>query len=237
MQTLKVLSLLLAYPRDELWDGFGEMRQILADEALLPEGARREVEALIDSLETSEPMHAQSAYVGLFDRGRHLSLHLFEHLIGESRDRGAAMVNLVEHYRACGYQLAARELPDYVPLVLEFLSLRPREEAEEMLGEAMPVLTLLGERLRQRDSLYAAPFEALQAVFGEAEDAERLRRMAAEEGPDETVTRMDDIWEEEQVTFMPGPDGQGCPATESSQPTTQTVQWVERPRRATAPNG
>ncbi len=234
MKTFKVLSLLLEYPPPELWEALPEMRRILDVERLIPEPARSGVYALIDDLEHTDVMEAQATYVGLFDRGRHLSLHLFEHLIGESRDRGTAMVQLIEHYRACGFELGARELPDHVPLILEFLSRRTWSEAQEMLGEAMPVLTLLGERLRQRDSRYGAVFEALEAAIGPAEEADQLRRMAAEEGPDETVTRMDEIWEEEQVTFMPGAGAGGCSPQE---PATQPIQWVQRPGRPAAAAG
>src|SRR5690606_22565757 len=99
------------------------------------------------------------------------------------------------------FELAARELPDYLPLVLEFLAERPLPEALEMLGEAMPVLTLLGARLRERKSRYAAVFEALEGIGGAPEEAEALKRQAATEGPDEALVDMDKIWQEEPVSF------------------------------------
>ena len=114
------------------------------------------------------------------------------------------MVTLMEHYHAAGFELTARELPDYLPLVLEFAAERPPAEALEILGEAMPVLTMIGARLQARNSAYAAVFDALEAIVGTPDDADVLRREVATEGPDETIVKMDEIWEEEPVTFTEG---------------------------------
>src|SRR5690606_31760887 len=153
----------------------GELGAPLAADGILPPAGRRELEALIAELAALDLIDAQERYVELFDRGRKLSLHVFEHTHAESRDRGPAMVELMRHYEAAGFELAARELPDYLPLVLEFLAERPLPEALEMLGEAMPVLTLLGARLRERKSRYAAVFEALEGIGGAPEEAEALK--------------------------------------------------------------
>jgi hypothetical protein len=88
----------------------------------------------------NRPDGIAGAYVRLFDRGRALSLHLFEHIHGESRDRGQAMVNLLEVYRQHGFELSARELPDYMPLFLEYLAQRPQEEALDMLADTLHVM-------------------------------------------------------------------------------------------------
>jgi nitrate reductase delta subunit len=113
------------------------------------------------------------------------------------------MVNLMNLYRANGFEIAARELPDYVPLFLEYLSQRPREEASQLLRDAMPVLSLLGARLAERESPYRAIFDALAGFAGEPEGLEAIRAKAQSEGPDETVIHTDKIWEEEAVSFMP----------------------------------
>ena len=178
---------------------------------MLPAPLQGRLEALMTGLTAQSLYDLQERYVTLFDRGRALSLHLFEHVHGESRDRGQAMVDLLELYRAGGLELAARELPDYLPLMLEFLSTRPQAEAQELLDDAMAVIVLLGARLAERGSDYALLFEALEALAGSPAEAEQLRRMAATEGPDETIEKMDEIWAEEAVSFThQGADSETC---------------------------
>ena len=140
-------------------------------------------------------MALQEQYVATFDRGRALSLHLFEHIHGESRDRGQAMVNLLEVYRKHGFELNARELPDYIPLFLEYLAQRPVEEALDLLAETAHVLTLLGARLAERGNDYHAVFDALTALVGEPDDSAEIRHQAATEGPDQAIVNMDKIWD------------------------------------------
>jgi len=201
MLTFKVLSLLLRYPTAEVHAALPELVAVLEHDNALQPARRRELIELVGELAAMDVIAAQERYSELFDRGRKLSLHIFEHTHGESRDRGPAMVELMKHYHACGYELAARELPDYVPLVLEFLAERPLDEAVEMLGEAMPVIVMLAARLKSRGSRYAAVLEALEAIAGGSEDADELRRQVSYEGPDEALVNMDKIWEEEAVTF------------------------------------
>ena len=200
--TLKVLSRLMMYPTAELLAAVEEMRQIIDAENALGSTVHAGLLAFINQFEEREIGAIQEEYVALFDRGRALSLHLFEHVHGESRDRGQAMVDLINLYKEHGLELDARELPDYLPLVLEYLSERPPEDTFELLGDAMPIIVLLGARLRERDSSYAKLFEALEALVGSPENAEDLREAAAQEGPDQTLVNMDEIWEEEQVRFM-----------------------------------
>ena len=113
-------------------------------------------------------MTAEERYVDLFDRGRALSLHLFEHLHGESRDRGEAMVELKQLYERAGFELSARELPDYLPVVLEYLSCRDLAEAREMLADCGHILTTIGRSLVARRSRYAAVLQALIVIAGES---------------------------------------------------------------------
>ena len=212
--TLRILSRLMSYPTAALQAAVPEMCDTLEQDDLLESGLREAVQAFARELGQRPLTEIQEDYVSLFDRGRALSLHLFEHVHGESRDRGQAMVDLLELYRRGGLELDARELPDYLPLMLEFLSTRSRDEADELLGDAMAIVILLGARLRQRGSGYAVLFEALEAVFGGMEDADQLRDVAAREGPDETIENMDAIWEEEQVVFMGNQDpASGCSDT------------------------
>lgn len=202
MLTLKVLSALLGYPQAETLAALDEMAEAVAREKLLPPARTAALLALIESWRSTDLLDLQESYVALFDRGRNLSLHIFEHVHGESRDRGQAMVDLLALYESHGFEIATRELPDYIPLFLEYLSRQPRAEVVSLLQDAMPVLSLLGARLAERDSPYHVLFDALAGIAGEPAGAEHIRSQAAAEGPDATLLHMDEIWEEEAVSFM-----------------------------------
>jgi nitrate reductase molybdenum cofactor assembly chaperone len=149
-RTFKALSALLGYPTTELQSSVGEIRTVLAEEHIVPRASRRALEGLLTELETEDIYDLQERYVLLFDRSRSLSLHLFEHVHGESRDRGQAMLDLAALYGRHGLIVSARELPDYLPLFLEFLSCRPVDEARLQLGEPAHIIAALADRLRRR---------------------------------------------------------------------------------------
>ena len=178
-------------------------------------------------------MDLQEQYIRLFDRGRALSLHLFEHIYGESRDRGQAMVDLLAVYRQHGFELNTRELPDYIPLFLEYLAQRPESEALNLLTDAMHVIALLGARLAERGSDYHVVFTALSALVGEPADIAAIRRQVADEGPDQTVVNMDQIWEEEAVTFLGNQDGCGMDNPRPGAP--QPMRWIPPSSPSPAP--
>ena len=136
MITYRVLARLLGYPDDALVASVSEMRRLLRADNLLAPAARDGLEPLFAVLESRDLLDLQAAYVGLFDRVRTLSLHLFEHVHGESRDRGRAMIDLVKLYERHGLDVTAKELPDYLPLFLEFRSSLPPAEARRLLAEA-----------------------------------------------------------------------------------------------------
>ena len=202
MLTLKVLSVLLSYPEAEMLAALDEMAGVIEQENLLLAAHKKSVLALIDIYRGADLLDVQEAYVALFDRGRFLSLHIFEHVHGESRDRGQAMVNLLQMYEAHGFEMSTHELPDYIPLFLEFLSQQEQTKAVQLLHDAMPVLSLLGARLTERGSEFSAIFDALAGFAGEPEALAEIRLQAATEGEDETLVNMDEIWEEEAVSFM-----------------------------------
>ncbi|MGH6944785.1 MAG: nitrate reductase molybdenum cofactor assembly chaperone, partial [Geminicoccaceae bacterium] len=160
MLTFKVLAALLVYPEEGLIESLAEMAAVLEAEGALPKAERRALLALIADLGVCDLMDAQARYVALFDQSRSLSLHLYEHSHGESRDRGQAMVNLLSHYRSKGLEPGTAELPDFLPLFLEFLSTQPRGEAQALLGQAIPVVALLRARLERRGAPYAVVFRA-----------------------------------------------------------------------------
>ena len=154
----KVLSALLSYPVASLQEAADELLDVIAHERALSSGTRLTLAHLVREIADQDLIDAQSRYVDLFDRTRALSLHLFEHVHGESRDRGQAMVSLLERYRQAGLEMSANELPDYLPLFLEFLSLQTPDGARAMLAEPVHILAALGERLKKRGSAYAGIF-------------------------------------------------------------------------------
>jgi nitrate reductase molybdenum cofactor assembly chaperone NarJ/NarW len=138
---------------------------------------------------------------------RSLSLHLFEHVHGESRDRGQAMVDLRALYARHGYRLATDELPDYLPAFLEFLSYLPEDEARKLLADTSHIIEAVGARLKKRGSAYAAAFYALLDIAGES--AIEASEIADEEIRAEDDPRaLDAAWQEEPA-FAPGA---GCGA-------------------------
>lgn len=167
MITFKALAALLAYPEPEFLAAVPEIGAAIDAEGLLPLRERAAVASFLAELKEGDLYEWQERYVALFDRTRTLSLHLFEHVHGESRDRGQAMVNLLEVYRRQGLDLATSELPDYLPVFLEYLSELPLAEAKKNLAETSHILRELGGRLLEKGSGYAAVFSALLTLCGE----------------------------------------------------------------------
>ena len=210
-RTLKAMSLLLSYPTAELQSAMPEIGGVLAAETRLTAAARRDLRPLVEALVGRDLYDLQEDYVMLFDRSRTLSLNLFEHVHGESRDRGEAMVSLVETYRDGGFDPISTDLPDHLPVLLEFLATRPAPEAREMLADAAHIFTTLAKRLEKRDSPYAAIFAALRQMSGVEADAEAVAAMLQLPEDDPTdLAALDAIWTESEVTFGPDPNA-GCP--------------------------
>jgi nitrate reductase delta subunit len=208
-QTFKVLSLLLSYPVAELKTAIPEMRAALAREQLLAGEERRALDPLFDSLLADDPLDLQERYVFLFDRTRSLSLHLFEHIHGESRDRGQAMVDLMAMYEEHGLEIAARELPDHLPLFLEFLAILPIEEARALLAQPLHIIASIGERLHKRESVYTGVFRALEHIAATVPDRAIMDALLAVPDDDPAdLAALDRIWEEEAVSFG-GNSGEG----------------------------
>jgi nitrate reductase delta subunit len=165
--TLRVLAALLGYPDATLRSYLPEMRELLRQDDVLRAARREEIEALIHSLHAGDPLETEAAYVELFDRGRATSLHLFEHVHGDSRDRGPAMIDLGQTYATAGLALNEGELPDYLPAVLEFASTQPPREAKAFLGEIAHLLNVIFGALDQRGSPYASVVAALLELGGQ----------------------------------------------------------------------
>lgn len=208
-RTFKVLSLLLTYPTREIREAAQDMKAVLDDEALLGRRERQALKGLIDEIAQGDLYDMQERYVFLFDRTRTLSLHLFEHIHGESRDRGQAMVDLMSMYEESGLMIDARELPDFLPLFLEYLSTLPLQSAREVLQQPLHIIAAVGERLTKRKSTYAGVFRALEVIANQKAKADEVAALLEqpEHDPDDRE-ELDRIWEEEAVTFGGGGDGE-----------------------------
>ncbi|RWM39576.1 nitrate reductase molybdenum cofactor assembly chaperone [Mesorhizobium sp.] len=204
-RTFKALSALLSYPTEELCAAVPEIAVAIAAEGLVSDEAGKQMQPLLADLATLDLYDLQERYVELFDKTRRHSLHLFEHIHGESRDRGQAMVDLVEHYRRGGLDVAANELPDFIPLFLEFLSARPFEEARGLLNETAHIFSLLEERLAKRNAAYAAVFTAIGSIVSQPVVVD-----AAEIDEPDDLAAIDAAWEETAVAFGPGHATDGC---------------------------
>jgi nitrate reductase delta subunit len=212
IRTLKALSALLAYPDAELQAAAPDVADALRAEGLLDATRIAALEPLLGQLAQDDLFDLQERFVLLFDRSRTLSLNLFEHVHGESRARGGAMVDLLETYRAGGFEPAGPELPDHLPMLLEFLSHQPLAEARDMLGDAVHIFVALAERLERRGgSPYAPVFRALEALSASPAVAELLAEIVALPDDDpEDLDALDAVWKEAAVTFGPDPNA-GCP--------------------------
>ncbi len=222
MSMFKLIGVLMDYPQDELWQHGEELLDAMAASGL-SSSRRKALLGFVSELLASDPLEAQDAWLSLFDRGRSMSLLLFEHIHGESRDRGQAMVDLIEAYRKNGLHLSAKELPDYLPLLLEYLSQRPEAEARDWLHHVNHIVALLAARAGERKSPYAVLFEILVEYAEGKVELESLRRRVSEEPRDDTNEAMDLVWEEEAVRFGSEAPDDNCSPSGRKPPGTQAV--------------
>jgi len=184
--TLRALSALLGYPGPELRAALPELADALAAERALPRARIEELQSLIRRLASMDAYDAEAQYVDTFDRGRATSLHLFEHVHGDSRERGPALVDLGQTYERAGLVLEGRELPDHLPVVLEFASTQPDEVAREFLGEMAHILAAIFSALRERGSPYASVIAGVLELAGQ-----KVERVPVAAEPD-----IDEAWAE-----------------------------------------
>ena len=232
-RTFKALSALLSYPTPELQAAASDLQYAIAGEGIIDSVRCQALDRLIEDLAESDIYDLQERYLLLFDRSRSLSLHLFEHVHGESRDRGQAMAALIELYGSYGLELTANELPDHLPVFLDFLSTLPDEDAASLLGEGAHVLAALAERLHKRESPYRAVFGALAAMTGAVPDSDAVAALMQEpdDDPDDLET-LDKAWEETAVTF--GPAEAGCPKADAILSAMNAAPSPDNSRRADA---
>jgi len=183
----KLCSLLLQYPDDELLGAAGELRDAVRG---LPHG--RASEALGDFLDWwtgCDPLALAEHYVQSFDLDKRSGLYLTFYAKGDKRERGMALVRLKQMYRACGLPLEGTELPDYLPVMLEFAAAAPAGRGDLVLREHRPALELVRLSLHERQDPYARVLDAVCITLGEATSADlaSVSRLIGEGPPQELV--------------------------------------------------
>ncbi|MDE2149467.1 MAG: nitrate reductase molybdenum cofactor assembly chaperone [Gammaproteobacteria bacterium] len=228
----QILAALLHYPNQALLAALETVRAAVAAETLFQPDEAAAIDAFASALSKADLIDSQARYVDTFDRGRARSLYLFEHVYGESRDRGQAMVELTRIYRQHGLEIAARELPDYLPLYLEFLALLPPAQAVPRLAEIAPLVAHLYAQLTKHNSAYAVLLQPLLRLSGVLANDAGVHAQVAAQAPDDTPAALDAAWIEAPVTFAPatGCGGSGGAASE------HTIQWHDR-RSTDRPGG
>lgn len=244
MKILKVISLLLDYPTQLVLDARDELSEAIAATRVISPEQRDALQTLITEVTAHDLMDAQEAYSNLFNRGRHLSLLLFEHVHGESKDRGQAMVDLMAQYENDGFDIGVKELPDYIPLYLEYLSHCDEATARAGLADVEHLLALLAARLEEQPSAYAACFQALLQIAGfePQQSIAKVIEQVSQEVYDDSLEALDALWEEEAVTFMNGDQVADCGVNATQRPRKQReeqavpLHWVDFDHDATAAN-
>jgi nitrate reductase molybdenum cofactor assembly chaperone NarJ/NarW len=199
--TLRALALLLGYPDARLRELLPQLPEAIDAEDALPKARRAELRALVRELRRADALDAEAAYVELFDRGRATSLHLFEHVHGDSRDRGPAMVDLTKTYEQAGLLLGPHELPDHLCVILEFASTQPPAIAREFLGEMAHILNAIFSALRKHESQYASAIAAVLELAGQTAEAVPV----ADDAP------LDESWAEPEAFGGCSSQGQAAP--------------------------
>lgn len=222
--SFRALASLLSYPTAALLTNLDELRRVLAADKRFKPVDHAAMSRLLDELQGSDLMDSEEEYIDTFDRGRAASLNLFEHVHGESRDRGQAMVDLLHMYEQHGLAMTVRDLPDFLPVFLEFLSLLETKEAQQQLQEVQHLLETIGATLTRRQSAYAAVFQALLRLAGERHPEKLLaNREGAPVEEDTTLEAIDEAWADQPVTFLGGCLPQQAP----QQP--QPIEFHRRP--------
>jgi len=197
INTYKILSLLLSYPNRELQEFLGEAVSELREEHLLPQEAIKGIEKFTDYFSGQELTDWQAHYVQLFDYSRAASLHLFEHVQGDSKDRGQAMVDLINFYRENGLEISTNELPDHLPVFLEFLSTLDPDKASELLAEPVNVIARIFEKLHEKDNMYQHVVAAIIRLSAKEPEKETVDKIIRSQKP----MNLDEEYNEEPVTF------------------------------------
>lgn len=200
-KTYKIFSTLLVYPNEELKKNINLVSTILKEEGLLSKIEINKLDDLISYINSTDLLDLQEKYVSIFDRQKKFSLYLFEHIHGDSRERGMAMVDLKNLYKASNFDISINEeLPDYIPVFLEYLSLIPREKASILLGEVINIIAVLGKRLKLNNVLYYIVFNLLECLSYIKPDKGIIDNIILNKQDDKVNNyKIDKDWEEPKV--------------------------------------
>ncbi|PJE79355.1 Nitrate reductase molybdenum cofactor assembly chaperone NarJ [invertebrate metagenome] len=201
MECLALISFFMDYPDRSLWSDKNELLTSIASLSTLSDSQKNRLYDFYQALTEKSLLDRQADYTDLFDRGKSLSLLIFEHVHGESRERGQAMVNLIEQYKRSGLAIKEKELPDYLPVYLEYLSAQDKQCAKNGLKDISSILIILGARLHARESVYVILFEILLEISDTGKTITDFSRQIKDEKKDNTPEALDAVWEEEQVKF------------------------------------
>ncbi|BAF61760.1 nitrate reductase molybdenum cofactor assembly chaperone [Candidatus Vesicomyidisocius calyptogenae] len=200
MKILKVLAVLLSYPNINVYKNIDELTEVLKQESLLSKKKIKELLSFIEDYKNKDLLELQERFVATFDRSRIHCLNLFEHIHGESRDRGQAMVDLIDMYAKKNLFIDKKELPDYLPLFLEYLSLCDVQEAITSLGDTVDIIALIGGHLKKNKSPYQIIFFALEELSNikanQFKVAEAIENSLKEP---ETLDELDELWQEQEA--------------------------------------
>ncbi len=229
-KTLRVLAHLLSYPSAELRAHLPELQAALHVEGALGTARLTELDAFVTRLAKRRPLDVEADHVELFDRGRSTALHLFEHVHGDSRDRGPAMVDLCQTYEAAGLFLAPGELPDHLTVVLQYASTQPPAQARAFLGEIAHILQVIFSALLRREAAHACVLAALLDLAGEKAQAVAVSPVPA---LDESWAELDAEWAELDAEWAEPMAFDACSTQGQARPgQPQPIQIVRAPVRA-----
>ncbi|MBI2383380.1 MAG: nitrate reductase molybdenum cofactor assembly chaperone [Gammaproteobacteria bacterium] len=150
-----VAARLLDYPTEELKGNLAHAAARVEQDRDLDPVERERLLGAIAWMQRQDLLDLQAEYTQTFDLTPEHSLHLTHHTFGDSRERGPALAELAEHYKALGLQAVDGELPDYLPLMLEYAARLDPVEAEVFLRDAAAIVGTIATRLEQADNPYA----------------------------------------------------------------------------------
>lgn len=201
LKTYKILSTLLLYPQEECKLHINEVNNILLEECILKKDSIEKLSFFINYVNNNTLLSLQENYVSLFDRQKQFSLYLFEHIHGDSRDRGMAMVDLKNLYKKSGFDISlSKELPDYIPLFLEYLSILDKENSSILLGEIINIIAILCARLELIKNPYFYIFLSIESLSVIKSDNHIVRKALSKSKIDEKSNGfIDKNWEDTSV--------------------------------------
>ena len=216
--SLRALALLLSYPDADMRSKLTDVMSVLSLERALSPSRISELKNLSEQLQSLDPLEVESRYVETFDRGRSTCLNLFEHVHGDSRDRGPAMIDLSQTYAQTGLVLDPDELPDHLCVVLEFASTQTEDVAKLFLDEMAHILNSIFSALLKRESPYATVIAAVLELSGHKAQAVNI---PVEES-------MDSSWQEPEAFDGCQSRGQSKPNVEQPLHFVKSLQKRER---------